>query len=78
MCECSACGGSLVLLGRLGRLEWSRCRDCGLEQAVRLEKVPAAPVCPECGGPASDRAVGLDGHVDGICAACVGRRLLAL
>lgn len=31
--ECSACGGPLVVLGTLGRLEHFRCRNCGLERS---------------------------------------------
>lgn len=30
-CEC--CGGPLSSLGRLGYLDWFRCRDCGLDQS---------------------------------------------
>ena len=30
---CSFCGGPLVLLGRLGRLIWTRCRNCGAEHS---------------------------------------------
>lgn len=29
--KCPLCGGLLVLLGKLGRLVWFRCRDCGME-----------------------------------------------
>lgn len=28
---CPACGGEGVELGTLGRLNWKRCRDCGME-----------------------------------------------
>jgi len=28
---CEICGGTLVVLGHLGDMEWSRCRNCGLE-----------------------------------------------
>ena len=31
MCDC--CGGDLHYIGRLGSLDWSRCRNCGSEQA---------------------------------------------
>lgn len=26
---CPSCGGAVFALGRLGRLQWWRCRDCG-------------------------------------------------
>jgi hypothetical protein len=29
--NCELCGGELVVMGQLGRLEWSRCRNCGME-----------------------------------------------
>jgi hypothetical protein len=29
--ECPCCGGPGVELGTLGRLEWFRCRDCGMD-----------------------------------------------
>jgi len=29
--ECPVCGGLLVYLGRLGRLNWLRCRNCGID-----------------------------------------------
>lgn len=29
--NCPGCGGALYLLGRLARLWWYRCRDCGWE-----------------------------------------------
>lgn len=32
MNTCHFCGGELTLLGRLGAVEWSRCRYCGLTQ----------------------------------------------
>lgn len=28
---CGYCGGALTLLGRLGRMIWYRCRDCGAD-----------------------------------------------
>jgi transposase-like protein len=28
---CPACGGSGAELGVLGRLQWYRCRDCGMD-----------------------------------------------
>lgn len=31
-CHCAGCGGTeLVVLGRLGRKLWTRCRDCGYD-----------------------------------------------
>lgn len=29
--ECSVCGGQLMLLGTLGKLTHSKCRNCGME-----------------------------------------------
>ena len=29
--RCPLCGGELVPLGRLGRVDWARCRDCGTD-----------------------------------------------
>lgn len=29
--NCSICGGFLELLGKLGKLYWFRCRNCGME-----------------------------------------------
>jgi len=31
--ECLMCGGLLLSLGTLGRLDWFRCRDCGMDQS---------------------------------------------
>jgi hypothetical protein len=28
---CELCGGLLKFLGRLGRLDWFRCEDCGMD-----------------------------------------------
>lgn len=36
---CKVCNGVLVFLGRLGNLDWFRCRDCGMEQSVEVEDV---------------------------------------
>ncbi len=30
---CEACNGELILLGSLGKREWFRCRDCGVDQS---------------------------------------------
>ena len=32
--RCGVCGGLVETLGRLGRVLWGRCRNCGLDQAV--------------------------------------------
>ena len=32
---CGICGGPLVPLGTLGRLAWSRCRNCGSQEVDR-------------------------------------------
>ena len=34
---CVACDGPGVLLGRLGRLVWWTCRDCGLQFSTAAE-----------------------------------------
>jgi hypothetical protein len=39
---CTVCDGPLVELGGLGRLVWSRCRDCGLEQNRPADPDPGA------------------------------------
>lgn len=31
---CNVCDGPLMLLGSLGKLDWFRCRDCGMEFRV--------------------------------------------
>jgi DNA-directed RNA polymerase subunit RPC12/RpoP len=31
ICRCPYCGGQAYLLGSLGKLEWYRCQDCGIE-----------------------------------------------
>lgn len=31
---CTLCEGPLVLLGTLGRVTWSRCRNCGAQHSV--------------------------------------------
>jgi tRNA(Ile2) C34 agmatinyltransferase TiaS len=31
MKRCKVCGGVLEILGKLGRLTWYRCRNCGME-----------------------------------------------
>ena len=57
---CPQCGGDPTLIGKLGNLDWFRCRQCGWEwsapaenqnagEALVKEKVPAA-ACPRCGG----------------------------
>lgn len=28
---CSLCGGELMMLGKLGKIFWLRCRHCGME-----------------------------------------------
>jgi len=35
--HCTQCGGPLVLLGVLGDLEHSRCRNCGMNHEVQCE-----------------------------------------
>jgi hypothetical protein len=30
---CTVCGGALALLGRLGRLTWTRCVACGAQHS---------------------------------------------
>lgn len=40
---CGACGGLLVLLGRLGNLIHARCQACGLDQAQPAEPQEADP-----------------------------------
>jgi len=35
--ECRLCGAELAWLGRLGRLLWLRCRDCGMDFSTRAE-----------------------------------------
>lgn len=32
MTNCVLCGGPVVFLGQLGRIDWFRCRNCGAEQ----------------------------------------------
>lgn len=32
--RCGACHGPLTYLGRLGRTDHHRCRDCGLDQTI--------------------------------------------
>lgn len=32
--DCAGCGGLALKMGALGRREWFRCRDCGLEFSV--------------------------------------------
>lgn len=32
--SCAVCGGDLTLLGKMGRLVWFRCRDCGMDQST--------------------------------------------
>lgn len=34
--ECQMCGGSLVLLGALGAVNWYRCRNCGMQFSRRI------------------------------------------
>jgi len=34
---CTICGGVLIFLGRLGRREHYRCRDCGIDQSREAE-----------------------------------------
>ncbi len=34
MPDCFVCDGTLVVLGTLGTLKWTRCRDCGQEQST--------------------------------------------
>ncbi len=38
----------------------------------------ATATCSQCGRPTCRRAVGLCGHVEGICAGCVEKRFVAL
>lgn len=38
---CSLCGGTLILLGQLGRLAWYRCRACGMEFSRELKREKA-------------------------------------
>ena len=42
---CPCCAGHGVPLGALGRLHWSRCRDCGMTfaRAGRSKRTPRAP-----------------------------------
>lgn len=35
--DCPVCGGPAPYLGRLGRLAWYRCRDCGMESNVAID-----------------------------------------
>lgn len=39
---CPACPGQGFLLGRLGRLNWFRCRGCGIEFKKPAPPRPAA------------------------------------
>ena len=34
---CIFCEGQLIYQGRIGRREWYRCRDCGVEQYCRVD-----------------------------------------
>lgn len=34
---CPQCGGEAVVLGKLAKLEWFRCRNCGAEFCVEDE-----------------------------------------
>ena len=36
---CEICGGTLCWLGRLGRLCWFVCRDCGMQCSRSAEEV---------------------------------------
>jgi DNA-directed RNA polymerase subunit RPC12/RpoP len=35
---CKLCGGTLQLLGQLGRLAWYRCRHCGIEVSKEFRR----------------------------------------
>lgn len=36
---CRLCGGMLELLGILGRVEWVKCKACGLKEGRKIEAV---------------------------------------
>lgn len=38
--KCGACYGQLHYLGRLGRVDHYRCRDCGLTQGIDAPTIP--------------------------------------
>ena len=35
---CQLCGGTLMLLGQLGRLAWYRCRHCGFDFSKEFKR----------------------------------------
>jgi transcription elongation factor Elf1 len=35
---CPCCGGPYTILGKLGRLWWVRCRNCGIEVKLSAEQ----------------------------------------
>lgn len=40
---CSACGGPAPVMGVLGRREWRRCRNCGMDSSKDLGEVLGQP-----------------------------------
>ena len=49
MNDCTFCGGTLLLLGRLGNRDHLTCRDCGVACSHLEADAEALERCPTCG-----------------------------
>lgn len=47
MAECITCGGELVPMGSLGKKQWYRCRNCGMDQSREVENPKRVMVSEE-------------------------------